>query len=253
MEVATARTNLDTAYADITGGEDAIRSAESALSVAQDQLALKQAGATSEQIAGQQAAVDSAQSLVDGARAQLEKAIIRAPITGTITRQDAHVGAIASPNTPLVSMISNAQFQVESNVSETEVAKIHLGDDVLVTLDAYGTSASFKATVASVDPSTTINQGVSGYRVVIQFKDRDERIKVGMTANASVITARKESALVVPWSSVIERNGKSFVLVKNPNGQAVEQEVKTGIRSGDVIEVVSGLEDGDFIASFGTN
>lgn len=253
VEVATARTNLNTAYAAITAGEDATRNAESALKTAQNQLALKQAGSTPEQIAAQQAVVDGAQAAVDGALAQLGKTVIRAPISGVVTRQDAHIGAIASPNAPLVSMISNAAFQIEVSVSEADVAKIHPGDAATVTLDAYGSGVSFPATVASVNPSATINQGISSYRVVIQFKEKNERIKTGMTANAQIVTAQKESALAVPWSSVIARNGASFVLIKNTGGQTVEREIKTGIRSGDLIEITSGLEEGEFVASFGAN
>lgn len=253
VEVATARTNLNTAYAAITTGEDAIRNAESALKTAQNQLALKQAGSTPEQIAAQRAAVDGAKAAVDGAQAQLGKTVIRAPISGVITRQDAHVGAIASPNVPLVSMISNAAFQIEASVSEAEVAKIHAGNDVSVTLDAYGSGVSFAATVASIDPSSTVNQGVSSYRVVIQFKEKDDRIRTGMTGNAQIITAQKQSVLTVPWSSVIARRGTSFVVVKNPDGTTSERQIQTGIRGGDMVEVVSGLSEGELVASFGIN
>ncbi len=253
VEIVAARTNLNTAYAAITTGENTTHNAESALKSAQNQLALKQAGFTPEQISSQRAAVDGAQAAVDSAQAQLGKTVIRAPINGVITRQDAHMGAIASPNMPIVSMISNTAFQIEALVSETEVAKIHAGEEVSVTLDAYGNGASFAATVASVNPGATTNQGVSSYRIVIQFKEKDGRVKTGMTANAEIITAQKENVLAVPWNSVLERGGTSFILVKNQNGQVVEREIKTGIRSGDMIEVISGLQEGERVASFGTN
>lgn len=253
VEVATARTNLNAAYAAITSGEDVIRNAQSALKVAQNQLVLKRAGAAPEQITAQRAAVASAQASVDGARAQLAKTVIRAPFTGVVTRQDAHAGAIASPNAPLVSMISNAAFQIEALVSEAEVAKIHPGDEVSVTLDAYGSGVIFPASVASVDPSATINQGVSSYRIVIQFKEKDERIKTGMTANAQVITTRKENVLAIPWNSIIQRGGGTFVTVKNSDGSTVERNIQIGVRGGDMVEVVSGLTDGELVASYGTN
>lgn len=251
VELAAARTNLNNAYAAITAGEDAVRNAESALKTAQNQLALKQAGSTPEQIASQQAALDGAKAAVNGAQAQLAKTVIRAPISGIITRQDARMGAIASPNMPLVSMISNAAFQIEASVSEAEVAKIHAGNDVSVTLDAYGGGDSFPATVASIDPSATVNQGVSSYRVVIQFKEKDDRIRTGMTGNAQIITAQKQSVLAVPWSSVITRSGMSFVIVKNPDKTTNERQIQTGIRSGDMVEVISGLSEGELVASFG--
>ncbi len=246
-------TEVNTAISSLNTISQNIASQQSTVAQAQAQLALKQAGSTPEDIAAQKAAVDGAQAAVDYAQAQLGKTVIRTPISGIITRQDAHVGAIASPNVPLVSMISNAAFQIEALVSEAEIAKIHAGEEVLVTLDAYGSGTSFAAAVVSVDPGATTNQGVASYRVVIQFKEKDVRIKAGMTANAQIITAQKENVLAIPWNSVIERDGTSFILVKNQNGQAVEREIKTGIRSGDMIEVVSGLQEGERVASFGTN
>jgi len=253
VEVATARTNLNTAYAAITAGEDAARIAESALKTAQNQLALKQAGSTPEQIAAQQAVVDGAKASVSGAEAQLAKTVLRAPITGIVTRQNAHVGAVASLNTPLVSMISNAAFQVEVSVSEAEVAKIQPGNAVSVTLDAYGSGVTFAATVASVDPAATVTNGASSYRVVIQFKEKDQRIKTGMTANVDIVTAHKDDALAIPWNSVIERGGKSIITVKNTDGSTSEREIQTGIRSHDEVEVVSGLQEGELVASYGTH
>ena len=252
VEVATARTNLNTTYAAITAGEDAARTAESALKTAQNQLALKQGGSTPEQIAAQQAVVDGAKASVSGAEAQLAKTVLRSPITGTVTSQNARVGAVASPNAPLVSMISNVAFQIEVFVSETEVAKIHPGNTASVTLDAYGRGVSFPATVSSVDPGATVTNGASSYRVVIQFKDKDQRIKTGMTANVQIVTAQKDDTLAIPWNSVIERGGKSVITVKNTDGSTSEREIQTGIRSHDEIEIVSGLQDGELVASYGT-
>lgn len=252
--IDTNAQNLYSSYlAGISKASATVNASLSSITTAEQQYRSASSAASPYEIGLQETAVESARGQVDAIRTQLAQMTVSAPVSGIITKQDAQVGAIASPGIPLVSMISDSAFQIEASVSEAEVAKIHAGEDVSVTLDAYGSDVSFPATVTSVDPSATVNQGVSSYRVVIQFKEKDDRIKTGMTANANIITTTKENVLAIPWNSVIARSGTSFVVVKNPDGTTSERQIQTGIRSGEMVEVVSGLTEGELVASFGIN
>lgn len=245
--VATARANINTVTAALTGSVTAQRSAAAALEQAQRTLTLKEAGPTGDDIAAQVALVAAARADIENARAQLSKTLIVAPFSGTVTRMDAKQGEIVSPNTAEISLMSVDRLRVESYVPEISVALVRQGNEALVTLDAYGSGVTFSAAVASVDPAETIRNGVPMYRAVLEFSTQDARIKSGMTANVAITTARREGIISVPQRVVSMRDGKSYVPVRI--GTSVEdREVTTGAVSAiGEIEILSGLRDGDTV------
>src|SRR5690606_18154528 len=83
------------------------------------------------------AKIKQAQASIDSIRSRIKDARIVAPIDGVITRFDAKVGQLASSGAPVVSMISNGGYEVSAGVSEMDISKITLGDDVTMTLDAF--------------------------------------------------------------------------------------------------------------------
>lgn len=240
VDVAGARSGVNTAISALTA-------AVSSLSSAEKNLTLKRAGASASDIAAQAAQVKAAEADVASARAALLKTLIVAPFTGTVTVVDAKVGKIVSMNTPEISMMSSGIYQIESFVPEVHVALLELGDAARVTLDAYGDGVPFGASVISIDPAETVRDGVSTYRAMLQFKNNDPRIRAGMTANVVIITEEKKGVISVPEGAIVSRGGKKFVRVKE-GGETAEREVVTGSRSslGDV-EIVSGLSEGDIV------
>ena len=143
-------------------------------------------------------------------------------------------------------MISTGAFQIESYVPEINIALIAVRDKASVTLDAYGEKI-FPASVVSIDPAETVRDGVSTYRAMLQFDAQNPLIKSGMTANVSITTDTKESALAVPQGLVVYRDGKMFVRVL-VDKSTVEREVTLGgVSSLGEVEILSGLKEGDTI------
>jgi HlyD family secretion protein len=173
------------------------------------------------------------------------------PISGLVSKQDAKVGMIISPNAPLVSVISQGGFQLETLVSETDIAKLTVGNHADITLDAYGADAVFSATIVKLDPAASTDNGVTGYKVTLQFDKADDRIKQGLTANAS-ITTQERDAIAVPERSVLQKGNVFSVLVRTANGTE-ERTVEVGIRGADGWwEITSGLQAGDQVEDFGS-
>jgi RND family efflux transporter MFP subunit len=250
--IATARANISAAISALDAANTAEQSAESVLASAQSQLALKQAPAQATDLEAQQAQVASAQADVDAAQAQLAKTVIRAPIAGTITRNDAHLGETAVPGAVLISMNSDAQFQFEMYVSEADLAKVQVGQTGRVELDAYETQAPISAHVIAIDPAATVTGGISSYKVTLQFDQNNPRIQAGLTGSVKIITQSKQSALSVPTSAIITRGTDYFVLRKAPQGDQ-EVAVQTGIAADDgYTEILSGLTADDQVRTFGT-
>ncbi|MBI2474904.1 HlyD family efflux transporter periplasmic adaptor subunit [Candidatus Uhrbacteria bacterium] len=190
-DVSTGRTNINTATVNLTTAEEKLGTTQSNLQLEKDNLALTKAEATVEQITAQEAQVKQAEAYilsqeaqikqtkanVNNYFAQISKTVIRAPINGTITKQEAKVGEIISANTVIVSLMSASEFEIEANIPEADIAKVNIGNNAKVTLDAYGNDVVFGVKVVAIDPAETIIDGVATYKVTFQFIETDERIR----------------------------------------------------------------------------
>jgi len=186
-----------------------------------------------------------AQVEIDKIRAEIQKNTISAPFDGIVTNIEKEVGEVASQNEAVVTVMGAGIFQIESYVPEVNIALIKIGDEAKVTLDAYGEDVLFGAQVISIDPAETIRDGVSTYKVRLQFLENDSRIKSGMTANVSVIIFNKPNVIVVPGGVVFEKDGKHFVQVKTIKKISDREVVLGDVSSLGQVEIVSGLSDGD--------
>jgi len=228
-----------------------ISTAENSLKTAENDLTLKQAGSTEEQIRAQEARVDSAIATVKSVKANLAKTIIYSPIKGLVTKQDAKVGEIVNMNTPVISLIADVNFEIEANVPEADVAKLKIGDEARVTLDAYGNDELFLAKIVSINPAETIIDGVATYKTTLQFIEEDDRVKSGMTANIDISTDKKENVLAVPARAIINKDGKKVIKVLVGEIDIVEKEVEVGLRgSYGNVEILKGINEGDQVILF---
>lgn len=233
----TNQTNINTAEANLNNSE-------AALEKVQDELALKTA-------APRQADIDLAEAEVRQARAnilqvqeKINKNILRAPTDGIITALDKEEGEIATADFAVVSMINSGHFQIEANISETEIAKVSLEDMVEMTLDALGPGEKFIGKIVKINPAETIISGVIYYKITSVFDAEDERIKSGMTVNLDIQTDKKENVLYLPYYVVKGVNGEKFVNVLK-DGEIVKQIIQIGLEGENRVEITEGLKEGD--------
>lgn len=246
-QIDSYRSSINAAGQKISTAIETVQSAEASWSNAKESLTLYSASATQSDIDAQRASVRAAEADVENARAKLQKTLITATFDGTVTRMDIKVGEIISSNSTKISLMSTDAFNIESYVPEVHIANIKPGNTAKVTLDAYGEDSIFGAVVQSVDPAETIRDGVSTYKVTLSFDQYDPRIKSGMTGSVNIITLEKPSAIVIPQSVIIKRDGYSYVS-KLVNGNPVEVLVETGDSTSlGQIEIVSGLSEGDSV------
>lgn len=232
----------------ITTANSAVTSASNTLASAKDALVLKLAGPTEQEMAAQKAQVQQAQANLQSANAQLEKSVLHSPISGLITIQNIKVGEIVNANVRVVSIISDVGFEMEAFIPEVDVAKVKIGNLVKATLDAYGDSVVFDATVSALDPAETIIEGVSTYKATFVFTHEDSRIKSGMTANIDITTEKRENAIIIPQRLIEMKDGNSFVFVPQGLGTPTERAVIIGLKgSNGMVEVLSGLSEGEEI------
>ncbi len=252
-DILLARTNFNTAINAFSQAQLSYKNSLTSLNRAENDLKIKQIGGTNEEVIIQRADVQNAEAL-------LQRTLIVAPFDGIISKLDVKEGEISSPNTPVVSILNDGEYQIETFVSENDIAKLQIGQIAKVSLDAYSRDVFFNANIISIDPAETIKDGVSTYRTKIQFTDRDERIKSGMTANIDIETDRRQDVIFVPQSAYFLDKGvkKVYVLkddscTKNIQAGSCDKlfnnkseldivEIKTGeINNTGDIEIVSGL------------
>ena len=241
--IATARTNVASALTTLTSAKTTLISAEGT-------LALAEAGSTPESIAVQRAQVAQAQAGVAGAEANLRGAMIIAPMSGIVTQQDAKLGQLASPGTPLVSIIGYGGFEVDAGVSETDVGKLTVGNIVTMTLDAFP-NETFAGSVFYIAPAQTNTQGVISYQIKISFDKVDSRMKSGLTANIDIQTKHKDNVLVLPQYAILQNDSGTFV--ETLVGKiATTSPVMLGIQDqkGNV-EILSGVTLGEQVLNIG--
>jgi HlyD family secretion protein len=245
----TARTNINTTIINVDTQRSNAASQKIAVATVQNELNLTLAGSTSENIAAQQAVVRQAQASVQNIQAQIDKTIIRSPINGIISKDDATVGEIVMADQNIISVILVNQFEVDTDVAEVDIASVKVGDLANITLDAYASDVIFPAKVISIDPGETIIDGVATYKTTLQFINEDARIKSGMTANIDILSDKRENVLILPQRAVsIDNNGKRIVQLIHSNSKDYKKnvEVQTGLKGSDGnIEIISGLNKGD--------
>ncbi len=254
LAVSNARSNINTTITTSLAASEKYKGAERALLIAKEELSLKQVGPTVEAVRAQEAKIAAVEATLENYSAQIAKMTLRAPIRGVVTTQVAKLGQTVAPNAHIVSLMSEGLFKIEANIPEVDVAKVKVGNEAKVTLDAYGSDTIFKATVSMIDPAETIVEGVSTYKVTLRFIDNDPRIRSGMTANIDISTATQKDVLVVPARAVVTKDGvKSVRVLTVLDNQEIitEKVVTTGLRGSEsTIEITNGLGEGERVVTF---
>jgi len=218
----------------------------------QNELDLLLAGSTTEQIAIQESRVKAAEANVSNYYALIEKTIIRAPRDGVVVKKDIRQGEVVSANVPVISiMCEQEELEIRAYIPEVDISKIQIGDDTLIILDAFPRQ-ELKGKVIEIDFAETIIDGVVYYRVKSSVIPEGLGVKVGMTADLTIIIDFKEDVLFIPQRAVIERENKTIVRIPANNDQGFEEkEIKTGVKNPEGnIEVVSGLEEGEVVITY---
>lgn len=189
--------------------------------------------------------VASLRASLSMAIANRDKAILKAPIDGVVTKVFKKRGEFTSMSEPAIEMLT-PHYEVEVDIPETDVTKLKVQDGVVITLDAFGDDVKFGGKVLSIDPASTEVQDVVYYRVKVALDDSDKDVKPGMTANVTVSTASVDNVLYLPLRSV-RTNSERYVKVL-VNNEVKDTPVKLGLRADDgLVEITEGVAEGDVV------
>ena len=180
---------------------------------------------------------------------------ITAPISGTIIEKDAKVGDAVKAGDTLCIVYDLSYLEMSINVDELQISSISVGQKVQITADAVP-DKTYVGTVTRVSMKGSSNGGTTTYPVTIRIDDTDG-LRPGMNANAEIVVAEANNALVVPNAAVVRG---SYVLVTKDSPSAANADtamaapegfvyvpVKTGVSDDDYTQIVSGIQEGDTI------
>lgn len=245
----------------LTSAESRLDSARQGLVSAKAQLNSTAAPARYQDIALARAQVTQAQANLAGVEQQISDSMLLAPLDGVVTALNYEIGEqYGLGSKPMIVILVNNNFNVEVDIAESNISKIKIGDEADISFDALDDEFILKGKVSFIEPAQTLIQEVVYYKVKIEFINLESdlalnhnpslSLKAGMTSNVSIITDVKEGVLQVPSRTVISKDNARIVRVLI-NNKVEEREVVVGLRGDDgLIEIISGLSEGEDVVTF---
>jgi HlyD family secretion protein len=241
--------------ADLASAREQLKQAQAALDAANAGIA--QRDIKRKQVKEAQDAVRQSEAALAFSRAQLAKAFIRTPISGTVlqlAQQEGETIAAGLSAPTLIIVADLNRLQVDAFVDETDIGQVQLGQSARITVDAYP-NHPFVGRVEKIASGSTMQQNVVTYDVTISLQNPEHLLKPDMTASTEIIVGRKENALAVPIDAIKPTTHGATVTVmttgKKGQPEFHVQPVKTGISDGDNTEILEGLHEGDTVVLSG--
>jgi HlyD family secretion protein len=185
---------------------------------AQVKLDALNAGPAATDLAKDQAGVESAKVALAQAQLAVDNATLRAPFAGILTAVNVTPGTMVSSGTAAVTLLDRGVLHVDLKLSENDVVKVQAGQPVTLTIDSLNGKA-LQGTVGYVSPAAETTNGVVTFAVRVDVPTDDQTVRIGMTANVSIVAAQKSGVLLVPNTALVPLgNGYAVRLVSRAGG-----------------------------------
>ena len=222
------------------------------LTEAENDLALKQARyedvkRTYERLKNGPNAQDviAAQARVDAAQATVNSLSIIAPFDGEVLSVEDHAGDLANTGELSVNLADMKHLYVETQVDESDIANVKLGDQAEVTLDAVP-GVTLTGKVGAINPVGEIVSGLVKYKVRIELDkvESDRFLPLGTTANVIIQVGDAAATLAVPIAAIQNDNAGEYVWVIQDDGSTTRVDIVSGSIVGDLVSVSGNLNAG---------
>lgn len=222
-----------------------VESARLALQMAEAEAAA--GGTIAAQVRAAEADLAAARSMLNSLRAKLAEAAVTAPADGTVLMVALKDGQPAQEGQVLLTLGDMDTMKVSARVDEVDIGKVKVGDPLSVRSHA-DPQMRFTGEVVRVAAQTSGVQGTgaSYFEVEGRVRNMDGKLRSGMSVEATIRTASRESAIVVGLASVREEGSEAYVLVVE-DFKVKLRPVKLGLRTQTEVEVVEGLNEGETI------
>src|SRR5690606_5928895 len=186
---------------------------------------------------------EAQQETVNQLKKQLDKTELRAPFSGIVDNVMIEQGSVVAPQSPIFRVINLDDMYIETNVPESYLRDVVVGKNVQIEFPVLDKNIEGEIRQAG----NFINPANRTFRIEVAVPNKDKLIKPNLTARLKINDYTNKNAILIPQSIISENaEGEQYVyILKDKNGdQAVANRViiKTGKTQGDVVEVLSGIE-----------
>ncbi|MEE2002793.1 efflux RND transporter periplasmic adaptor subunit [Alkalimonas sp. MEB108] len=184
-------------------------------------------------------------------QARIAQKEIRAPFSGILGIRRVNLGQLLSPGSAVVSLEALDPVYLNFTLPEQRLSQIHLGQQVRVRVDAHQEQA-FYGEITAISPG--VRASSRSVEIQATLQNPDYQLRPGMFGRVEVLTGQVQDVLLVPQTAIqFNTFGNSVFVLREEDGQlkAFQRFVQTGETRGDLINVLSGLEPGDQVATSG--
>ena len=177
------------------------------------------------------------------AEQKLKDTVIVAPFSGLIVKRFINQGEFVStmPPSPLFLIMNIDRVKTEIGLPEVHLARINIGNPVEVKVDTYP-GITFTGKISTINPM--VDPVSRAFKIKVEIPNKDHRLKPGMFARVKIYPEIHKDALIVPFKSVMKREGNTVVFVVEGNMVRLRA-VTAGINNEREIEVIDGLGEGE--------
>jgi HlyD family secretion protein len=193
-----------------------------------------------EQIRGAQAQMDAAKAHLDNATVQLSYAEIRTPIAGIVSDRPVYPGEMPPSGTPLLSIVDISQVVARANVPVRDAEFIKVGRPATLT----GPDGDIAGKVTVVSPSA--NPGTTTVEVWVQASNPGEKLRPGANIHLSIKAETLQDVIIVPAAALLNSDtGTDKIMIAGADKLAHGRIISVGVRQGDNVQIVSGIQEGE--------
>jgi multidrug efflux pump subunit AcrA (membrane-fusion protein) len=215
---------------------------------AQEHLRTLETVAKDEQLKTAAAQVAAARSRYQSLQAQVSYSRIVSPISGVIADRPLYAGELASPGTPLLTVMDISRLVARVNVPQAQAAMVRVGHPAI--LAQPGSEEEINGRVIVVSPATDAN--TTTVQVWIEVDNPGGRLKPGTSVSAVIVTETFKAAAVVPVAAILPgEEGGNAVLTVDGDAKAHRKKVELGVREGDKVQILSGVQPGEEVVIVG--
>jgi HlyD family secretion protein len=187
--------------------------------------------------------VDAANASVGVAQQNMAAATLASPISGTVVQVGFTVGQNSGRSS--ITIFGPGQDELTTTVQDSDIGKVHVGQDVTITPD--GSSGSLTGKVAMIGAlGSSSSSGSATFPVTISLNTTNQQLMAGAAASASIILSSTHAAITVPTSAVVTRGSSGDVTVLK-NGSTTSTRVTLGTVGATLAQVTSGLNAGEAV------
>jgi multidrug efflux pump subunit AcrA (membrane-fusion protein) len=174
---------------------------------------------------------------------------LASPVSGHVIRQNAMPGLAFTPETTLVEVGDDTQLLAQGLIFQSpELNKIKIGAPASLFLDVFPTS-EFPGVLQRLDTGHAADD--PGFHIYAAIPNPDHRLRPNFRGTLRIALADPQPAIAIPRRAILGSLGKLFVFVENDEGAFEKREIVTGIRSGNLVEVLEGVLPDENVVTVG--